>query len=103
MELGVWGIIKEAPSLLALIPLILFIVLSFIEKINQNITLLISIVIGCILTGNGIPQFGSAMSSALSSSVGVIGFIIALGTGVGAVMTKTGVFQNALSVDHQRH
>lgn len=91
MELGVWGIIKEAPSLLALIPLILFIVLSFIEKINQNITLLISIVIGCILTGNGIPQFGSAMSSALSSSVGVIGFIIALGTGVGAVMTKTGV------------
>ena len=77
MELGVWGIIKEAPSLLALIPLILFIVLSFIEKINQNITLLISIVIGCILTGNGIPQFGKAMSSALSSSVGVIGFIIA--------------------------
>ena len=91
MELGVWGIIKEAPSLLALIPLVMFIVLSFNEKLDQNIVLLLCIVTGCVLTGNGVPEFGGTMAKALSSSVGVIGFIIALGTGVGAVMTKTGV------------
>ena len=91
MELGVWGVIKEAPSLVALIPLVMFIILSFNEKLDQNIVLLICIVTGCVLTGNEVPQFGGTMAKALSSSVGVIGFIIALGTGVGAVMTKTGV------------
>ena len=35
MELGAWGIIKEAPSLLALIPMVLYIILAFQEKIKQ--------------------------------------------------------------------
>ena len=91
MELGAWGIIKEAPSLLALIPMVLYIILAFNEKINQFITIMICVIVGCILTGNGVIQFGSAFAGALDSTIGQIGLIIALGTGVGAVMTKTGV------------
>lgn len=34
MELGTWGIIKEGPSLIALIPMVVYIVLAFNEKIN---------------------------------------------------------------------
>lgn len=91
MTLGTWGIIKEAPSLLALIPMVLYIVLAFNEKIHQLITLLICVIVGCILTGNGVPEFGVAFAGALDSTIGEIGLIIALGTGVGAVMTMTGV------------
>lgn len=91
MELGTWGIIKEAPSLIALIPMIIYIVLSFNEKLNQFVIILVSVIIGCILTGNGITAFSAAFAGALDSTIGEIGFIIALGTGVGAIMTKTGV------------
>ena len=91
MTLGTWGIIKEAPSLLALIPMVVYIILAFNEKINQLVTLMICVIIGCILTGNGIVEFGSAFAGALDSTIGQIGLIIALGTGVGSVMTKTGV------------
>lgn len=91
MELGTWGIIKEAPSLLALIPMVLYIILAFNEKINQFITLMICVIVGCVLTGNGVIEFGAAFAGALDSTIGQIGLIIALGTGVGAVMTKTGV------------
>lgn len=41
MTLGTWGIIKEAPSLLALIPMILYIIMAFNEKIDQLVNLLI--------------------------------------------------------------
>lgn len=91
MELGTWGIIKEAPSLLALIPMIIYIVLAFNEKLNQFVIIMISVIVGCILTGNGITQFSAAFYGALDSTIGEIGFIIALGTGVGVIMTKTGV------------
>lgn len=91
MELGTWGIIKEGPSLIALIPMVVYIVLAFNEKINQFITIMISVIIGCILTGNGVIEFGKAFAGALDSTIGQIGLIIALGTGVGSVMTKTGV------------
>lgn len=91
MSLGAWGIVKEAPSLIALIPMVLYIILAFNEKINQVITLLIVIIVGCIITGNGVVEFGSAFAGALDSTLGQIGLIIALGTGVGSVMTKTGV------------
>lgn len=91
MTLGTWGIIKEAPSLLALIPMILYIIMAFNEKIDQLVNLLICVIVGCILIGNGVPEFGAAFAGALDSTIGEIGLIIALGTGVGAVMTATGV------------
>lgn len=92
MALGAWGIIKESPSLIALIPMALFIIFMFMErKINQALGTLIAIIVGCILTGNGVVEFGKAFVGALDSVLGQIGLIIALGTGVGAVMTKSGV------------
>ena len=54
MELGTWGIIKEAPSLLALIPMVLYIIMAFNEKIDQFVNIIICVIVGCILTGNGI-------------------------------------------------
>lgn len=91
MTIGTWGIIKEAPSLIALIPMVVFIVMMFIEKIDQVIGTLIPIIIGCVLIGNGVVEFGNGFAGALDSTLGQIGLIIALGTGVGAVMTVTGV------------
>ena len=91
MELGTWGIIKEAPSLLALIPMVMYIIMAFNEKISQFVNIMICVIVGCILTGNGIKEFGAAFAGATDSTIGIIGLIIALGTGVGAVMTLTGV------------
>ena len=91
MELGTWGIIKEAPSLLALIPMVLYIIMAFNEKIDQFVNIIICVIVGCILTGNGIKEFGAAFAGATDSTIGIIGLIIALGTGVGAIMTHTGV------------
>lgn len=91
MELGVWGLIKEYPSLLGLIPMVLYIILAFKKGIDMIIPLLISIVVGWLLTGNGATTFGAQLGAALSSTLGQVGFLIMEGAGLGIVLQKAGV------------
>jgi H+/gluconate symporter-like permease len=51
--------------------------------------LLTSVVLGAILTGTGLAAFGQSIAAGLGSFLGMIGFIILLGAGVGEVLTQS--------------
>ncbi len=91
MELGAWAIIQEYPSLLGLIPMILYIILAFKKNVDPVIPLLISIIVGWVLTGNGVTVFGQQVGLALSSVLGQVGFLVLEGAGLGIVLKETGV------------
>jgi H+/gluconate symporter-like permease len=88
--------IFDLPPLLGFIPLLIYIVLSFRGK-DITMVVLICVVIGAVMTGKTPISFGSAIGSALGSFMGLIGFIILLGAGLGAVLTRTGVAQSIVN------
>ncbi len=89
MELGNWSIIS-APSLLALIPLIVMIVLIFIGKSNIS-GIMVGIFVGALLMGQDLGMLASAFASSLGSSTALIGLIIMMGAGLGVLMSEAGV------------
>lgn len=91
MELGSWSLI-QAPSLLALIPLIVMIVLAFKGK-NTVSALMIGILLAAVMMGQDLGMLASAFSAALGSSSALIGVIIMTGAGLGVLMTEVGVTQ----------
>lgn len=94
MELGSWSLI-QAPSLLALIPLIVMIVLAFRGKNNVS-ALMVGIIISALMMGQDPGMLAGAFKSALGSSTALIGVIIMTGAGLGVLMTETGVTQTML-------
>ena len=46
MELGAWALIQDTPSLLGLLPLIIYIVLAFVIKDSMILPLAISLIVG---------------------------------------------------------
>lgn len=91
MELGSWSIIK-APSLLALIPLIIMIVMAFRGRNNVS-GMMVGIIAAALLMGQDLSMLASAFADAMGSFTAMIGFIIMLGAGLGVLMTETGVSQ----------
>jgi predicted histidine transporter YuiF (NhaC family) len=77
---------------LGFLPLIIYIVLSFMGY-DVTLVLLTSVVLGAILTGTGLAAFGQSIAAGLGSFLGMIGFIILLGAGVGEVLTQSKVAQ----------
>ena len=86
MELGSWALISS-PSLLALLPLIIFIVFALLGKGNY-IGLLLGVVVGFILTGQNLVSLTNAYTAAIASSTTLIGLLIMVGTGLGVLMTE---------------
>lgn len=82
--------------LFALIPLILYIVLAF-RDINPLANVAICVVVSAILTKHNLLQLGSVISGSLGSFISMIGFIIMLGSALGAVLKKTGVAENIVN------
>ena len=91
MELGSWSLI-QAPSLLALIPLIIAIILMF-REMNTSTALTIGVIIGALMLGQNLGSIAAAYKTALGSSTAFIGVIIMVGAGLGVLMTETGVTQ----------
>lgn len=89
MELGSWSII-QAPSLLALIPLIIMIVLVFRGMGNVS-GMMIGIIVGALLMGQDLGALAAAFQASLGSTTALIGVIIMTGAGLGVLMTETGV------------
>lgn len=79
--------------LVALIPLILYIILAF-KDINPILNVLVCVIISAILTQQPLLSMGSVIGESLGSFLGLIGFIIMLGSALGAVLRKTGVAEN---------
>ena len=75
---------------LGFLPLVVYIVLSFMG-LDVTVVLLISVVLGAVLTGTGLFAFGQSIATGLGSFLGMIGFIILMGSGVGELLTKTRV------------
>ena len=73
-----------------LVPLIIYIILSF-KDYNPVLNVVICVVLSAILTKQPFSSFGSVLSESLGSFLGMIGFIIMLGSGLGAILQKTGV------------
>lgn len=90
MELGSWALV-HAPSLLGLIPLILYVVLSMKMTKNMVMPIAIAVFVGFVLSGNGAIAFGRSMASNLGGLMGQVGLIVMLAAGLGGVMSKVGV------------
>lgn len=81
------------PPILGFLPLILYIILMM-RGMDMNLSVLICVILGAVMTGETITGFGAALQNSLSSFLSLIGFIIVLGSGLGEVLTKTKVAHN---------
>ena len=70
MELGNWALISS-PSLLALLPLIFFIVFALLGKGNY-LGMFLGIIVGFFLTGQDLVSLTNAYTAAISSSTTVM-------------------------------
>ncbi|QQK08209.1 TRAP transporter large permease subunit [Miniphocaeibacter halophilus] len=89
MELGTNALINS-PSLWGLIPLLIYIVLIFMNQSNLVATL-VGIFVGAIITGQSLGMMADNFAASLGSSVAIIGFIIMLGSGLGKLMNRSGI------------
>ena len=64
----------------ALLPLIIYIILAF-KDINPVLNVVICVVLSAIMTKQPFSSMGEVLGSALGSFLGIIGFIIMLGSG----------------------
>ncbi len=90
LALGSWALIKTTPSLLALIPLLAYLVMVFRNKSNLS-GLVVGVIVGAILTGQNIQTLAKIFNAALGSFLGTIGIIIMFGSGLGYLMNKAKV------------
>lgn len=86
MGSGIWPLIT-APSLWGLLPLLIYIVLVFMN-FDNIIAMAVGIFAGAILLGTGIGDLAKLFAGSLGSFVVQIGFIIMLGAGLGKLMNK---------------
>lgn len=91
IEFGRFALI-HGPSLIALIPLIVYIVLAFRGKSN-TLSLLAGIFLSVIILGLDLKTLAKVYHEALGSTTALIGMIIIAGSGLGVLMNKTGVTQ----------
>ena len=86
MEIGSWAIIQE-PSLLALIPLIIFIVLAF-REVNNTVAAIAGCAVGAVLLGLNLKGLAAGIQAALGSSTVMMGVIVMMGAALGALMNE---------------
>ena len=88
------SIIMRLPPILGLLPLVLYIVLAFKKDMHPIVNVAVCTLLGAILVGTNPLKLGPVIGQALGSFLALVGFIIMLGAGLGAVLKKTGVSEN---------
>lgn len=94
MELGSWSVINlfgGAPSLLGMIPLIVFIVLSLKWTKNPVLACGVPALVGLLMAGQSAVDMGNAVMTSVSGFMGQIGIIVMLGSGLSRIMQESGV------------
>ena len=81
-----------APSIFALIPMVLFLILT-LRGINYTLSVGIAAILGCILMGQGPIEFAGMLVDNLGGTLGQVGLIIMFGSGLGLVMDAAGINQ----------
>lgn len=106
MELGPNALIN-APSLWGLLPLLIYIVLIFMNQSNLLATM-VGILVGAVLIGHDLGMLAGDFAASLGSFVAMIGFIIMLGAALGKLMNESGITEtlvywivSGLKVDSQ--
>lgn len=79
----------------ALVPLIIYIILAF-RDINPILNVVICVLLSAVITQQPLLGMGAVISEALGSFLALIGFIILMGSALGAVLRKTGVAENVV-------
>ncbi|HHW54576.1 MAG: Na+/H+ antiporter NhaC family protein [bacterium] len=79
--------------LFGLIPLILYIILAF-KEVQPVLSVFICVLVGAVLIQQPLLGLGGIIAEALGSFLSLIGLIIMLGSGLGAVLRRTGVADN---------
>ena len=82
--------------LFALIPLFIYIVLAF-KDIHPVLNVVICVILSAILTNHSLLGMGAVIGDSLGSFLALIGFIIMLGSALGAVLKKTGVAEDIVN------
>lgn len=85
--------IFDLPPIWGFLPLLVYIVLMLRGK-DMNVSVLICVILGAVMTGESIAGFGAVLQKLLSSFLSLIGFIIILGAGLGEVLHETRVAHN---------
>lgn len=80
----------ESPSVLGLLPLVLFIVLIF-RKWNPLASLAAAVILGAIMAGKAPTEVAAAVKNGLGGFMAYVGVIIMAGAGLGKITEKTGV------------
>ncbi|MEA5135333.1 MAG: TRAP transporter large permease subunit [Candidatus Fimivivens sp.] len=88
--MGPYAFIPEE-SLWALIPMAVYIVVSFMPKSSGLTSAFVACVAGFFLTGQTPTLFGKLVTESLGSTLGLIGLIIMMGAGLGSLMTEAGI------------
>ena len=86
LELGSWAIIS-GPSLWALLPLLVYLIMVFRNKSNLA-GLAAGIVVAALLLGQNLQALAGMFATALGSFLGTIGLIIMFGSGLGYLMNR---------------
>jgi len=89
MELGSWSLI-QAPSLLALIPLVVYIAMVFKGK-NNTSGIMVGIGLAALMMGLDLKILAAQFLKSLGSTTAFIGLIIMVGAGLGFLMTEARV------------
>jgi H+/gluconate symporter-like permease len=76
--------------LFALIPLVLYLILAF-RDLHPVLNVVICVVVAAVMTKQSFADMGGVLAESLGSFLGMIGFIIMLGSGLGAILRATGV------------
>ncbi|MCI8870114.1 MAG: TRAP transporter large permease subunit [Lawsonibacter sp.] len=79
--------------LFGFLPLLLYIVLMLLGK-DMNVSVLLCVILGAVLTGESITGFANTIYASLGSFCALIGFIIVLGSGLAEVLSRTRVAHN---------
>ena len=86
------GFSITAPSLLAMLPMVLFLVLTLTGK-NYTFSVGLASILGCFLMKQGPTQFTNILVKNLGGMLGQVGLIIMFGAGLGVIMEAAGVNQ----------
>lgn len=85
------------PALIGFLPLVIYLYLAFKGK-NLLSTVIICVLIGAVLTGQTPVSLSNEIANGLKSFLGLIGFIIMMGAGLGEVLTETKVARNLVEI-----
>lgn len=85
------------PALIGFLPLAIYLYLAFKGK-DLLVTVVICVLVGAVLTGQTPVSLSAEIAKGLQSFLGLIGFIIMMGAGLGEVLTETKVARNLVDV-----